>query len=103
MKTELYKQQAEAFLDYANKTPGKDLLFLFNEWAFSKGISFSDRQYIWKVVRRQDPVAPIIISECSEEFVRIDMVLKIIHEADLRQLEKLLDKKVRRQVVHNIA
>jgi hypothetical protein len=83
--------QARAFLDYAGKYPQKDMLSLFNAWAFSKDFSASEKQEIWLAVRRIRPPAPVAITENSDEFVRVDTVLKILFEADLRRLETLLE------------
>ena len=52
MNAELCKQQAEAFLDYASKHPGKKLYKLFGRWAGSKDFSPADRKSIWRIVVR---------------------------------------------------
>jgi len=45
-----YKEQAEKFRDYANKSPDRGLLSLFDEWAESKDFSDEDRQGIFAQV-----------------------------------------------------
>jgi len=78
-------------LDYAGKYPNKNILELFNEWAFSKDFSACERQGIWLAVRRTRSPEPVFISENSDKFVRVDAVLKILFETDLRRLETLLE------------
>jgi hypothetical protein len=43
-KKPFYREQAEKFLDFAKKSPERDLLSLFDEWTESKDFSDEDRQ-----------------------------------------------------------
>ena len=43
-KKSFYREQAEKFLDFAKKSPDRDLLSLFDEWSESKDFSDEDRQ-----------------------------------------------------------
>ena len=97
MNAKIYHQQARAFLEYAGRNPQRDTLSLFNEWAFSKDFSAQDKHGIWMIVRKLKPSVPITITENSDEFVRVDTVLKIIFEADLKRLEKLIEKRERQE------
>lgn len=89
----IYKEQAEAFLNYARRHPQKDVLSLFNEWVFSKDFSAADKFGIWLIVRGLKPAAPVAIPENSDAFVRVDTALKILLEADIKRLEKLIGKR----------
>lgn len=91
-----YREQAAKFRDYANKFPEGNLLSLFEEWAASKDIYGKDKQEIWRLARKLRPPEKILINENSDEFVRIDSVLKILLDADLKRLEKLIEKKERK-------
>ncbi len=120
-KNEFYKIQAEAFWDYEKrfsyrnfnkhniKDPVKflhgnkselergnfkdyDRIKLFNQWATSKDITGADRQEIWKIVRttkKQD----YVITEGSEEFIRLSEVISILHNENMKQLGDMLSKK----------
>ena len=92
-KRQFYKEQAEKFRDYASKFPNGNLLSLFNEWAESKDIYGKDKHEIWRIARTIRPSESVVIKENSDEFVRIDSVLKILLEADLKRLDKLLEKR----------
>ena len=92
-KRAFYREQAAKFRDYANKFPEGNLLSLFEEWAASKDIYGKDKQEIWRIARKLRPSEKIIISENSDEFVRIDSVLRILLEADLKRLGKLMEEK----------
>ena len=50
MNAEICKHQAEAFLDFSSKKPGKKLYKLFGKWAGSKAFSPEDRRTIWRIV-----------------------------------------------------
>jgi hypothetical protein len=91
-KRGFYKIQAEAFRDYANKYPDRDLLSVFNEWAESKDICGVDRQEIWRAARRLRPRRTVIISEGSEEFVRLSALLDFLLQYDLAHLDMLIEK-----------
>lgn len=92
-KRQFYREQAEQFRDYESKFPDGNLLSLFNEWAESKDINGKDKHEIWRIARKTRPSQPVVISENSDEFVRIDSVLKILLDADLKRLDKLLEKR----------
>lgn len=92
-KRQFYREQAEKFRDYVSKFPDGNLLSLFNEWAESKDIYGKDRQEIWRIARKLRPSNPLIINENSDDFVRIDLVLKIILDADLKRLDALVEKR----------
>ena len=92
-KRQFYKEQAEKFRDYASKFPDGNLLSLFNEWAESKDIYGKDKHEIWRIARTIRPSESVVIKENSDEFIRIDSVLKILLEADLKRLDKLLEKR----------
>lgn len=94
-KKSFYKEQAEKFRDYASKFPDTaDLLSLFNEWCNSKDIYGRDKHEIWKIARKiRGPMKPFVIKENSEEFVRINAVLDILLQADLKYLNELIEKR----------
>jgi len=52
VNAELCKYEAESFLDYASKQPGKKLYKLFGRWAHSKDFSPADRRNIWRIIVR---------------------------------------------------
>lgn len=92
-KRQFYREQAEKFRDYASKFPDGNLLSLFNEWAESKDIYGKDKHEIWRLARKLRPPEPMVINENSDEFVRLDSVLKILLEADMKRLDNLLKKR----------
>ncbi len=96
-KKEFYKEQAEKFRDYADKNPQRELFSLFNEWADSKDIYGIDRHEIWKIVRKTQPFRTITIKENSEEFVRVSAVLDILLQNDLARLNKMIERKRKRE------
>jgi hypothetical protein len=96
-KKEFYKEQAEKFWDYASKFPNRDLFSLFNEWAESKDIYGIDRHRIWLIARKMQPFSIITIKENSEEFVRISAVLDILLQNNLARLNKMIERKRKRQ------
>lgn len=91
-KNVYYKQQAEAFRDYANKFPDGDILSLFNEWAFSKDFSGEERLEIWKIVRTLPEAKRKKATKTSSDAARLSAVLEILFQNDLTRLQKLLDK-----------
>jgi len=97
-KRPFYREQAEKFLDYASKSPNRELLSLFNEWCASKDIYGRDKHEIWKIARKiKEPMKPIVIKENSEELSRIDAVLDILLQADLKYLNELIEKRKKEQ------
>ena len=96
-KKEFYKIQTEAFRDYADKNPERELFPLFNEWAESKDIYGIDRHEIWKIARKMQPFRTITIKENSEEFVRISAVLDILLQNDLARLNKMIERRKKRR------
>jgi|CXWL01.1.fsa_nt_gi hypothetical protein len=102
-KRSFYKIQSEAFRDYATKFPNKsNLLSLFNEWAESKGIYGLDKQEIWRLARKLQPYSQHTINENSDDFVRIDSVLKIILDADMKRLATLIEKREGQSITSDI-
>lgn len=92
-KRSFYKFQSETFREYAKKFPNKsNLLSQFNEWTESKDIYGTDKQEIWRLARKLQPNFQHTINENSDDFVRIDSVLKIILDADLKRLGALIEK-----------
>jgi len=91
-KTKYYKIQAEAFIDYASKFKGKDLLELFNKWAESKDIWGVDKHRIWVKARESRHHKTYLINEGSREFYRMDEVLNILHKNDLLFIEQKINK-----------
>ena len=91
-KRSFYHEQAQAFRDFAAKSPEKDLLSLFNRWAFSKGFSEDDRHAIWRLVVKAKPARKRNIRKGSEQMMRLSEVLEILLKADLQYLSKLLEK-----------
>lgn len=75
------------------KSPDKELLSIFNEWCVSKDIYGRDKHEIWKIARKIRPQKPIVIRENSEELSRIDAVLDILLQADLKYLNELIEKR----------
>jgi len=92
-KKPFYREQAEKFRDFADKNPDRDLLSVFNEWCNSKDIYGRDKHEIWKIARKIRPLKPLVIKENSEEFVRINAVLDILLQADLKYLNELIEKR----------
>ncbi|MFH1507075.1 MAG: hypothetical protein ABIG46_01415 [Candidatus Omnitrophota bacterium] len=92
-KEEFYKIQAEAFRDYADKNPERELFPLFNEWAESKDIYGINRHEIWRIARNYRPRPVKRIDEGTEEFVRLSAVLDFLLELDLAYFNKLAEKK----------
>ena len=92
-KEEFYRMQAESFRDYAGKNPSRDLLSLFNEWAESKDIYGADKHMIWKIARHYRKNKEIKICNRSKDYVAISAVLRIVMEADLKRLDRLMAKK----------
>lgn len=93
-KKSFYKEQAEKFRDFADKNPNSELLPLFEEWCNSKDIYGRDRHEIWRIARKiRGPMKPFVIKENSEEFVRINAVLDILLQADLKYLNELIEKR----------
>jgi hypothetical protein len=92
-KRPFYKEQADKFRDYARKSQDRELLSLFNEWCDSKDIYGRDKHEIWKIARKIRPLKPLVIKENSEELVRIDAVLDILLQADLKYLNELIEKR----------
>ena len=95
-KNEFYKIQAEAFRDYADKNPKRELFSLFNEWAESKDIYGIDRHEIWKIARKMQPSRTITIKENSEEYARVSAVLDILLQNDLARLNKMIERRRKR-------
>jgi hypothetical protein len=91
-KEDFYKEQIEAFSDYAAKQPERELLAVFNEWVYSKDLDGVDRQNIWKRVRQLAHPRTKIISDNHEEFIRLSAVLEILLENDLAYVSKLIEK-----------
>lgn len=93
MNIEFYKQQADAFLDYASKNSDKDFLSTFNEWAFSKDFSGEDRITIWKIIRSvPEAKRKKTAKYTGDEYARLSAVLEIIFQNDLVRFDKLLNK-----------
>ncbi|MBN1794242.1 MAG: hypothetical protein JW844_04700 [Candidatus Omnitrophica bacterium] len=91
-KRAFYKEKVVSFKDHASKNEGKELFPLFSEWADSNGIYGVERQEIWRRARKMQPCRTIEIKENSDEFVRLNAVLDILLEADLKYLNKLMQK-----------
>lgn len=87
------RNQILAFKEYAGRYPDQDLLPLFNKWADNNNIYGIDRQKIWKHARNLRPRKTLVIKEGSEEWTRLHAVLDILHEADMKYLNKLLEKR----------
>lgn len=96
-KKEFFKEQAEKFRDYASKFPDREIFPLFNEWAESKDIYGIDRHEIWVIARKTQPFRTITIKENTEEFVRIYAVLDILLQNDLARLNKMIERRRKRQ------
>lgn len=96
-KRSFYQQQSEAFRDFASKSPEKDLLSLFNRWAFSKDFSEDDRHAIWKLVVKAKPLRKRNIRKGSEQMMRLSEVLEILLKADLQYLSKLIEKEKKKR------
>jgi hypothetical protein len=94
---EFYKEQAEKFRDYASKFPERELFSLFEEWAESKDIYGIDKHEIWVIARKTQPFSTITIRENSEEFVRISAVLDILLQNNLARLNKMIERKRKRE------
>ena len=88
-----YKEKASLFKGHSASYPDKDLPGLYNEWADSNSIYGVDRHKIWKRVRHIRGRKTITIEEGSEEWIRLQTVLDILLEADLKYLHKLMEKK----------
>ena len=95
-KREFYKEQAEKFRDFFKKFPNGDLLPLFEQWCESKDIYGKDKNEIWRIARKLKIPQAIEISETSDDFVRVDAVLKLLFDADMKGLERLMEKKEKR-------
>lgn len=96
-----HEEQARAFADYFSKTAGKDLLKLFNEWAFSKDFSEEDKQEIWRFVVKAKPRRTRKLRKDSEQVMRLAEVLEILLKADLKYLAKLLEKQRKKRDLKN--
>lgn len=88
-----FKEKSFLFKEYAAEYPEKDLLVLFNEWTNANTIYGVDRHKIWKRVRHARGIKTIIIKEGSEGWVRLQAVLDILLDADLKYLHELMEKK----------
>ena len=91
-RTQFYKRQAESFRDYAGKFPDLNLLSVFNKWADSKDLDGIDRQRIWKIARKIRKPEIKVISDTEEEFIRLQIALEIVFEADLAHVSNHLEK-----------
>lgn len=91
-KKSFYREQAESFRDYAGKSPERDLLSVFEEWAESKGIQGKDRHYIWKIARSFRHNGKREIKQGSEEAVRIRELIQQVFCADIKRLKKIAEK-----------
>jgi len=95
MSKRFHREQARAFKNYACKSKIKDtsdLRTLFTDWAESKDISGVDKQEIWRLARNFAPEKIIIISEDSEEFVRLSALLDFLLVHDSTYFNKLAEK-----------
>ena len=92
MNKEHCRQQAEAFIHYAQKFSDGDAVALFLDWCASKDLWGVERQEIWAIARRMLPQKSKVITHASDEFVRLSAVLEILFQNDLRRLEIELDK-----------
>jgi hypothetical protein len=92
-KRTFYKEKILLFRGYAEKHPERDLLELYNEWIAEDNIYGIDRHKIWQRARKLRQMEPIIIKEGSEESIRLQAVLDILLEADLKYLHELVEKK----------
>lgn len=87
------KEKASLFKKYSASYPDRGLFVLFNEWAETNDIYGIDRHEIWRRSRKLRKPEPIIIKEGSEEWIRLQAVLDILSEADLKYLHELMEKK----------
>lgn len=87
-----YKQRAEAFKLYADEHPKEDRLSLFNRWFFSQDFPSEDREKIWLIARDFWPKRKLVLKKGSEELMRLQVVLDMLHEMDLKYFHKLLEQ-----------
>jgi hypothetical protein len=91
-RQDFYQEQAESFRDFLEKNPDGDLLSLFNKWAFSKDFLPRDREEIWKKARSMRPRKKRMLTNGSDECVRISAVLEFLFEQDFNRLHRLIEK-----------
>ena len=94
-----YKEKTSLFKEHSAIYPDKDLFGLYNEWADSNSIYGIDRHEIWKRVRHIRGRKTITIKEGSEEWIRLQTVLDIFLEADLKYLHELIEQKYGRKKI----
>jgi len=89
-----YEIQAHKFKDFIRRNPNGDLLSHYNEWADSNNIYGKDRHMIWKIARHCRKNKVIHINKRSKDYVALSAILKIVMEADLNKLNKLMGKEL---------
>jgi hypothetical protein len=80
-RQQFYRQQAESFREFSNKTPDGDLLSIFNTWISSKDFSHEDRREIWKRVRRlgKEPELQVNLKiQYVEDPILFDQLVRIV-------------------------
>ena len=89
-----YETKAGQFKDFIKNNPNGDLLSHYNKWADSSSIYGKDRHMIWKIARHYRKNKVINVSKRSKEYVALSAILKIVMEADLNRLNKLMGKEI---------
>lgn len=92
-KRTFYKEKVLLFKGYAEKYPDRNLLDLFDEWSESINLYGVEKYEIWRRARKLRGQKTITILEGSEEWIRLQAVLDILLEADLKYLHELMEKK----------
>ena len=82
-KREFYKEQAEKFRAYLSKSPGRDLVSLFDEWVESKDFSDEDRQAIFakflsQFAKNEGFLIPKLKIHLKDDPVALHHLLRII-------------------------
>jgi len=92
-KQSFYREQAEIFRDYAGGNPNGNLLSLFEEWAESENVHGRDRHEIWRIARASKPAQVVIISDTSDDYVRLFAAIDILVQAYAIRLDRIMEKR----------